>query len=149
MTERDATSRARRQHDVYAPHYDSDTRHYERAIPDDRAALTQTHRVLRPGGHLVLLGHVASPHRPVRTAQRLLERLSTQRGVQDAHLRHVAPLVRDTGFTIVHQRHHRLGTIERLTATKPPEWTPAIATSTSHATTDPADHDTDDEAENR
>ncbi|MBA8826172.1 ubiquinone/menaquinone biosynthesis C-methylase UbiE [Saccharopolyspora lacisalsi] len=210
MTERDATSRARRQYDAYAPHYDSDTRHYERAmlgdgrswacsqargetleiavgtgrnldhyppgvaltgidlspemlalartraesrkppvdllegdaqalpfadatfdtvictlglssIPDDRAALTQTHRVLRPGGHLVLLGHVASPHRPVRAIQRLLERLSTRRGIQDAHLRHVAPLVRDTGFTIVYRRHLRLGAIERLTAVKPPE----------------------------
>lgn len=90
------------------------------SIPDDRTAVTQMHRVLRPGGHLVLLGHVASPHRPVRAAQHLLERLSAQRGVQDAQTRHVASLVRDAGFTIVYRRCFRLGAIERLTAAKPP-----------------------------
>ncbi|RCW45768.1 phosphatidylethanolamine N-methyltransferase /phosphatidyl-N-methylethanolamine N-methyltransferase [Halopolyspora algeriensis] len=91
------------------------------SIPDDRAAVAQMHRVLRPGGHLILLGHVASPHRPVRAAQHLLERLSARRGVQDFQTRRVTPLVRDTGFTIVYRRHFRLGAIQRLTALKPTE----------------------------
>lgn len=89
------------------------------SIPDDRAAITEMHRVLRPGGHLVLLGHVASPHRPVRAVQRLLERASARRGVQDVQTRHMAALVRDTGFTIIYRQSFRLGVIERLTAIKP------------------------------
>lgn len=89
------------------------------SIPDDRAAIAEMHRVLRPGGHLVLLGHVASPHRPVRAVQRLLERVSARRGVQDVQTRHMAALVRDTGFTIVYRQSFRLGAIERLTAVKP------------------------------
>jgi ubiquinone/menaquinone biosynthesis C-methylase UbiE len=34
-------------------------------IPDDRAAVTEAHSVLRPGGRLVLLEHVRSPSTPV------------------------------------------------------------------------------------
>lgn len=89
------------------------------SIPDDREAVAEMHRVLRPGGHLVLLGHVASPRRPVRAMQRLLERASARRGVQDVQTRQMAALVRDTGFTIVYRRRFRLGVIERLTAVKP------------------------------
>ena len=46
------------------------------AIPDDRAAIAEMYRVLRPGGRLLLLGHVASHHRVVRAVQRLLEKKS-------------------------------------------------------------------------
>ncbi|WP_051399501.1 class I SAM-dependent methyltransferase [Haloechinothrix halophila] len=90
------------------------------SIPDDRAAITEMHRVLRPGGHLVLLGHVASPHRPVRAVQHLLEQVSARRGVQDSQTRRMAALVRHTDFTIIYRQSFRLGVIERLTAIKPP-----------------------------
>ncbi|MGH3328964.1 MAG: class I SAM-dependent methyltransferase [Streptomycetales bacterium] len=36
------------------------------AIPDEQRAIEQMHRVLRPGGMLVLADHVAAAPRPVR-----------------------------------------------------------------------------------
>jgi hypothetical protein len=44
-------------------------------IPDDRAAVSEAKRVLRPGGRFLLLEHVGSPVPPVRLGQRLLEPL--------------------------------------------------------------------------
>jgi ubiquinone/menaquinone biosynthesis C-methylase UbiE len=41
-------------------------------IPDDRAAVAEVQRVLRPGGRFVLLEHVRSPVRAVQVVQRLL-----------------------------------------------------------------------------
>ncbi len=88
------------------------------SIPDDRAAVSEMHRVLRPGGTLVLLGHVAGPRRPVRALQRLLERLSIRRGVEDTQMRRTVGPLRESGFTVVHRRSTRFGAIERLTAVK-------------------------------
>jgi ubiquinone/menaquinone biosynthesis C-methylase UbiE len=47
-------------------------------IPDDRAAVTEAHRVLRPDGRLVLLEHVRSPSLPIRAVQRALDPLSVR-----------------------------------------------------------------------
>ena len=88
------------------------------AIPDDRAALAHIHRVLRPGGHLVLLGHVASPHPVPRAVQHLLEHLARRR-VADRQRRDVAALVRAAGFTVTYRHASRRGMIERLVAVKP------------------------------
>jgi len=42
-------------------------------IPDERRALAEAYRVLRPGGRLLLLEHVRSPVGPVRWVPRMLD----------------------------------------------------------------------------
>jgi ubiquinone/menaquinone biosynthesis C-methylase UbiE len=88
------------------------------AIPDDRAAIAEMYRVLRPGGRLVLVGHVASPYRPVRAAQRWVERwLLPLAG--DHQTRQPLLLLRTAGFVIDRDQRSRMGIIQRLGATKP------------------------------
>jgi ubiquinone/menaquinone biosynthesis C-methylase UbiE len=93
------------------------------AIPDERRAVTEMRRVLRPGGRLLLLDHVAAAPRWVRAIQWLLERVTIPLG--EEHLRRRPLLVvQAEGFQI--QRHERakLGIVERLAARKPPAATP-------------------------
>jgi ubiquinone/menaquinone biosynthesis C-methylase UbiE len=88
------------------------------AIPDDQAAVAEMYRVLRPGGRLVLLGHVASPYRVVRAIQRGIERwLLPIAG--DYQTRQPLPLLRAAGFVIDRDERSRMGIIQRLGATKP------------------------------
>lgn len=85
------------------------------SIPDDMAAVREMRRVLRVSGRIVLLGHVASPHRPIRGMQHLIDRVAARR-VADAQTRQVVPLLREAGFTIIYRHRSRGGVIERLTA---------------------------------
>jgi ubiquinone/menaquinone biosynthesis C-methylase UbiE len=55
------------------------------SIPDPAVAINEMHRVLRPGGQLLVVGHVASPYRVVRAGQRRLERLSIRLAVITKH----------------------------------------------------------------
>jgi ubiquinone/menaquinone biosynthesis C-methylase UbiE len=88
------------------------------AIPDDQAAVGEMYRVLRPGGRLVLLGHVASPYRVVRAIQRVIERwLLPVAG--DHQTRRPLPLLRAAGFVLDREERSRAGVIQRLVATKP------------------------------
>jgi ubiquinone/menaquinone biosynthesis C-methylase UbiE len=87
-------------------------------IPDDRAAITEMHRVLRPGGTLLLLDHVISSIWLVTIAQRLLEKL-LWRACGDHQTRRPLHLVLDAGFTVTAQQRSRAGIIERVAATKP------------------------------
>lgn len=88
------------------------------AIPDDQAAIAEMYRVLRPGGKLLLLGHVASHHRVVRAAQRLLERKSVPIA-GDHQTRDPLPTLLDIGFTIERHERSRAGIIQRIAAVKP------------------------------
>lgn len=90
------------------------------SMPDDQAALAEMHRVLRKAGHLVLVGHVASPHRPLAALQRLIERAAAKAGrPTDAQTREVTPLLHRADFTILYRHRARGGVIERVTAMKP------------------------------
>ncbi|WP_017625721.1 class I SAM-dependent methyltransferase [Nocardiopsis chromatogenes] len=87
------------------------------SVPDDAAAVAEMHRVLRPGGRLILVGHVASPYFPLRILQRAVERATASRAA-DRQTRQVAPLLRRTGFTVVYRRRDRGRIMERTVAAK-------------------------------
>ncbi len=85
-------------------------------IPDERRALAEAHRVLRPGGRLLLLEHVRSPIAPVRWVQRLLDplfRLASDHILRDP-LDHLASL----GFEIEECHRYRWGIVEEVVARK-------------------------------
>ncbi|WP_236826469.1 MULTISPECIES: class I SAM-dependent methyltransferase [unclassified Blastococcus] len=88
------------------------------SIPDDRAAVAEMARVLRPGGRLVLLDHVASPLPAIRRVQRLLEP-AFLRLAADHLLREPEVAVRAAGLEIEHLRRSKLGIVMRLACTKP------------------------------
>ncbi|MGQ0773769.1 MAG: class I SAM-dependent methyltransferase [Pseudonocardiales bacterium] len=89
-------------------------------VPDHRAVIAEMHRVLRPGGKLLLLDHIGSHHRLIRLGQQLLEKL-TVRLLGDYQTRRPLPLVEQAGFVIQRQERLKAGTVERLTAIKPSE----------------------------
>jgi len=88
-------------------------------IPDERRALSEAFRVLRPGGRLLLLEHVRSPARPVRAVQRLLDPLLV-RFEADHLLRDPLDHLADIGFEIERLERSKWGIVERLAARRPP-----------------------------
>jgi ubiquinone/menaquinone biosynthesis C-methylase UbiE len=88
------------------------------AIPDDRAAIGEMRRVLRPGGRLLLLDHVDSSRRAVRVVQRLVETV-TVRLAGEHFTRRPLPLVAEAGFVIEESQRFKAGIVERLVAVKP------------------------------
>jgi ubiquinone/menaquinone biosynthesis C-methylase UbiE len=86
-------------------------------IPDDRGAATEAHRVLRPGGRLVLLEHVRSPSRTVRAVQRALDPLSV-RFAADHLVRDPLDHLGNIGFEIESVERLKWGIVERVVARK-------------------------------
>jgi ubiquinone/menaquinone biosynthesis C-methylase UbiE len=87
-------------------------------IPDDRRAVAEAYRVLRPRGRLVLLEHVRSPSRPVRAVQRMLDPLSV-RFAADHLVREPLDFLPGSGFGVDRVERSKLGIVERVIAHKP------------------------------
>ncbi|GAB6987579.1 class I SAM-dependent methyltransferase [Nocardioides pyridinolyticus] len=82
------------------------------SIPDPERAIAEMHRVLVPGGHLLLLDHIGS------TWPWLVEQL-TGRLAGEYQTRRQLPLVLAAGLIIEESERLKAGTIERIRATKP------------------------------
>jgi ubiquinone/menaquinone biosynthesis C-methylase UbiE len=86
-------------------------------IPDDRNAVAEMKRVLRPGGRLLLIDHVPSTTRLWRDIQWLLE-LVTVRVEGEHMLRRPLELLRAEGLEIERAERLKAGIVERLVARK-------------------------------
>jgi ubiquinone/menaquinone biosynthesis C-methylase UbiE len=90
------------------------------AIPDERRAIAEMRRVLRPGGRLLLLDHVAGTSRWVRAIQWLLEQVTRPLG-EEHLLRRPLLQAQAEGFQIERAERFKLGIVERLAARTPAE----------------------------
>ncbi len=88
------------------------------SIPDPARALAEMHRVLVPGGRLLLLDHVGSTWAPLRWSQWLVEQV-TRRTAGEHFTRRQRPLVEAAGFEVIEAERLKAGTIERLHAVRP------------------------------
>ena len=87
-------------------------------IPDDRAAVAEAVRVLRPGGRLLLIEHVRSPNRLVRAIERLIEPIEFRR-MGDHLLREPLDHLLAEGLEVRQLERSWFGVFERLVALKP------------------------------
>lgn len=88
------------------------------SIPDDKRAVGEMIRVLRPGGHLVLADHVESSIRLLRALQRGVELWSIRSAGEHFTRRPVRQLYA-AGVHLHHQERFLAGIIERVVAVKP------------------------------
>jgi ubiquinone/menaquinone biosynthesis C-methylase UbiE len=86
-------------------------------IPDDRRAVAEAVRVLRPGGRLLLVEHVRSPNLILRTIERLVEPITLRR-MGDHLLREPLDHLLAEGLEIEVLERRWLGVVERIAARK-------------------------------
>jgi ubiquinone/menaquinone biosynthesis C-methylase UbiE len=88
------------------------------SIPDDRRAVQEAWRVLRPGGGMVVMEHVRSPVLPVRLVQTVLDWI-TVRTEGDHQLREPMAHLRAAGFEVEYSERLKWGIVQRLLGRKP------------------------------
>ncbi len=87
-------------------------------IPDDRRAIAEMKRVLRPGGRLLLLDHVRSSSKVWLAVQRVLEPLPRRFSCEHLLRRPLEHVVAE-GFEVEQRERSKAGIVERLSARKP------------------------------
>ncbi|GAA4673778.1 class I SAM-dependent methyltransferase [Pseudonocardia yuanmonensis] len=88
------------------------------SIPDDRRALDEMVRVLRPGGRLLLADHVASSVPPLRLVQRMTEWISIPVGGEHFRRRPLLHVLA-AGLQVEQRERFAAGIVERLVARRP------------------------------
>lgn len=88
------------------------------AIPDDRKALEEMVRVLRPGGVLLLADHVAATSPPIRGLQRLVE-VASVRLAGEHFSRRPLDTAAAMGLQVQRRERFALDVVERLATGKP------------------------------
>lgn len=88
------------------------------AIPDDRRAVAEMVRVLRPGGRLLLADHIVGGSPLVRALQWMIERYSVPRHGEHFR-RRPFELVLAAGLRVHERDRFGYGVVERLAATAP------------------------------
>ena len=87
------------------------------SIPDERKAIAEAWRVLRPGGRILLREHVRTSLLAVRAIQHVLN-IFTVRFQGDHLVREPLKQLRAVGFQIDHVERSKLGIVVRVLARK-------------------------------
>lgn len=88
------------------------------SVPDETRAISEMKRVLRPGGRLILVDHVASTVKPILWLQRVYEFIPS-RTKGEYMTRRPALHVMNDDFDVTTHDRVRAGIVERLVALKP------------------------------